>query len=79
MLMLTAAHSGAIPGGGAPERVLTLGLLLGHDGVAERQQTEEVLGGEVPLPHQLHQAGVVEHKLGVGQLVPGEVHRLGFL
>lgn len=76
---LLRAPTPGLSNGGCVCVLLTLDLLLRHDGVAQRQQTEEGLGRGVPLPHQLHQAVVVEHKLGVGQVVPGEVHLLGFL
>ena len=59
--------------------MLTLFLLLGHDGVAQSQQAEEGLSLPVPLPHRLQQIVVVKDELRISQLVPGEVHCLCLL
>lgn len=55
--------------------LLTFFLLLGHDGVAERQQPEEGVDLWVLQLHRLHQGVVVEHEAWVSQRVEGEVHR----
>lgn len=56
--------------------LLTFFLLLGHDGVAEGQQSEEGVDLWDPQLHRFHQGVVVEHEAWVGQRVEGEVHRL---
>lgn len=61
------------------ERLPTLLLFFGHDGVAERQEAEKLLNLGSPVLHRLHQAVVVEGKLGIGQFVPGEVDLFRFL
>lgn len=50
---------------------LTFALLLTHDGVAERQQAEELVGVLVPDLHRLQQGVVVEAEVWVGQRVEG--------
>lgn len=52
----------------------TFFLLLGHDGVAEGQQSEEGVHLGVLQLHRLHQGVVVEHEARIGQRVEGEVH-----
>lgn len=50
---------------------LTLALLLTHDGVAERQQAEKLVGVLVPDLHRLQQGVVVEAEVWIGQRVEG--------
>lgn len=59
---------------GKKEWLPTFLLLLRHDGVAEREQPEECVHLQDFQLHCLHQAVVMEHKLGVCQPVEGEIY-----
>lgn len=47
--------------------LLTFFLLLGHDGVAESQQSEEGMDLQGLQLHRLHQGVIMEHEAWVGQ------------
>lgn len=53
---------------------LTFFLLLGHDCVAEGQQSEEGVDLGVLQLHCLHQGVIVECEARVGKWVEGEIH-----
>lgn len=59
--------------------LLTFFFVLGHDGVAEGQQSEEGMDLRILQLHRLHQSVVIEGKARVSQWVEGEVHHLGVL
>lgn len=78
---MTEEHSALFPedrgcSHGNTSSLLTFFLLLGHDGVAEGQQSEEGVDLWVLKLHRLHQGVVVEHEARVGQRIEGEVHCL---
>lgn len=56
--------------------LLTFCLLLGHDGVAEGEQSKEGVDLGVLQLHRFHQGMIMEFEAGVGQRVEVEVHRL---
>lgn len=58
---------------------LTFFLLLGHDSVAEGQQSEEGVDLGVLQLHRLHKGVIVECEARVGQWVEGEIHFLCIL
>ena len=49
-------------------------LVLGHDGVAESEQREELVDVRVSLSDQLEESCVVERERALTQRVVGEVH-----
>lgn len=54
----------------------TFALLLGHDGVAEREQAEELVHVGIPQLDGFQQAGVPELEPWIRQRVKGEINRL---
>lgn len=51
--------------------LLTLTLLLAHDGVTEGEQAEKLMGVRVAHFHRLQQGVVIETEVWVGQGVEG--------
>ena len=57
----------------------TFAPLLRHDGVTERQQSEELLHTRLTHLYGFHQAAVMETELWVAQWVKGEINTWSLL